>query len=90
MSMLINMWTVVLTPFRLQQLLLAPPAGWWTEPVHSQHTLNQGGAATALLPPLLLLPIGDTVFALVVGAPKSAFDKDAQALQHIQDTFKLL
>jgi hypothetical protein len=33
---------------------------------------------------------GDTVFALVVTAPHAAFDKDGQALRHIQDTFKLL
>jgi hypothetical protein len=33
---------------------------------------------------------GDTVFALVVTAPRAAFTEDAQALRHIQDTFKLL
>ena len=33
---------------------------------------------------------GDTVFALVVTAPHAAFGEDAQALRHIQDTFKLL
>jgi hypothetical protein len=33
---------------------------------------------------------GDTVFALVVTAPHAAYEKDAVALKHIQDTFKLL
>ncbi len=33
---------------------------------------------------------GDTVFALGVTAPHAAFNEDAQALRHIQDTFKLL
>lgn len=33
---------------------------------------------------------GDTVFALVVTAPNNAFDKDAEDLRHIQDTFKVL
>lgn len=33
---------------------------------------------------------GDTVFALVVGAPSSAFERDAADLRHIQDTFMLL
>jgi hypothetical protein len=33
---------------------------------------------------------GDTVFALVVTAPSSAFEKDYAALKHIQDTFQLL
>jgi hypothetical protein len=30
------------------------------------------------------------VFALVVTAPHAAYEKDAVALKHIQDTFKLL
>jgi hypothetical protein len=33
---------------------------------------------------------GDTVFALVVAAPASAYNKDAAGLHHIQDSFKLL
>lgn len=32
----------------------------------------------------------DTVFALVVTAPTAAFERDAAALQHIQDTFMLV
>jgi hypothetical protein len=33
---------------------------------------------------------GDTVFALVVTAPSSAYERDYDALKHIQDTFQLL
>lgn len=33
---------------------------------------------------------GDTVYALVVTAPANAYEKDAEGLRHIQETFQLL
>lgn len=33
---------------------------------------------------------GDTVYALVVGAPKAAFERDEAELRHIAESFKLM